>query len=53
MRLLNHVLIAIAEYHGTCVLKFENLKWSRQSPKRNTGGYLAFWQTHWLFSQVQ
>ncbi|MGV9170972.1 MAG: zinc ribbon domain-containing protein [Promethearchaeia archaeon] len=19
----------------------------------NTGGYLAFWQTHWFFSQVQ
>lgn len=50
---LQHVIIAIAAYHKASVIKFENLKWSRHSKKREKGGWLSFWQTHWFFSQVQ
>jgi hypothetical protein len=53
VRLLNHVIVDIAEYHGASVIKFENLKWSKHSKKQKTGRRLSFWQTHWFFSQVQ
>jgi len=53
IRQLEHVIIAIAEYHGASVLKFEDLKWSRHSKKKKVGGWLSFWQVHWFFSQVQ
>lgn len=53
VRLLNHVIVEIAEYHGASVIKFENLKWSKHSKKQKTGRHLAFWQAHWFFSQVQ
>ena len=53
VRQLQHVIIAIAEYHGVTVLKFENLKWSRHSKKKDKGGWLSFWQVHWFFSQIQ
>ena len=53
MRLLNHVIVDIAEYHGASVIKFENLKWSKHSKKQKTGSRLSFWQTHWFFSQIQ
>lgn len=53
VRQLEHAIIAIAEYHGASVLKFENLKWSRHSKKKEVSGWLSFWQAHWFFSQVQ
>ncbi len=31
----------------------ENLRFSRHSKKRERGRYLAFWQTHWLFGQIE
>ena len=53
VRQLAHTIIAIAEYHSASVLKFENLKWSRHSKKKEVSGWLSFWQVHWFFSQVQ
>jgi IS605 OrfB family transposase len=53
VRQLGHAIIAIAEYHGASVMKFENLKWSQHSKKKNIGRWLSFWQVHWFFSQVQ
>jgi len=50
---LQHLILQIALYHNASLLKFENLKWSRHSKKKYVGSYLAFWQTHWFFSQVQ
>ncbi len=53
VRLLNHHIIAIANYHRASKIKMENLKFSKHSKKRERGKYLAFWQTHWLFGQIQ
>ena len=53
VRLLNHHVIAIAKYHGASSIKMENLKFSKHSKKKERGSYLAFWQTHWLFGQIQ
>lgn len=53
VRQLNHHIIAIACFHGASKIKMENLKFSRHSKKRERGNYLAFWQTHWLFGQIQ
>ena len=53
IHLLNHVILELATYHKVSEIHFENLKWSRHSRKSKAGKYLAFWQTHWFFSQVQ
>ena len=53
VRLLNHVIISIAEYHRASVIKFEDLRWARHEKKREKGKFMAFWQTHWFYSQVQ
>ncbi|MHA1491143.1 MAG: zinc ribbon domain-containing protein [Promethearchaeota archaeon] len=53
VRQLNHHVIAIAYFHGASKIKMENLKFSKHSKKRERGNYLAFWQTHWLFGQIQ
>ena len=53
VRLLNHNIIAIARHHGASKIKMENLKFSKHSKKRERGNYLTFWQTHWLFGQIE
>ncbi len=53
VRQLNYHIIAIACFHGASKIKMENLKFSKHSKKRERGNYLAFWQTHWLFGQIQ
>jgi transposase len=53
IHLLNHVILELATYHKVSEIHVENLKWSRHSRKSKAGKYLAFWQTHWFFSQVQ
>ena len=53
VRQIQHAIVAIATFHGAQVLKFENLRWSRHSRKKETGRWLSFWQVHWFFSQVQ
>ena len=53
VRLLNHHIIVIASFHGASKINMENLRFSRHSKKRERGRYLAFWQTHWLFGQIE
>ncbi len=53
VRQLNHTIMSIARYHRASVFKFENLKWARHGKKKDKGRFLAFWQTHWFYSQVQ
>ena len=31
----------------------ENLRWAKHSKKKDRGKFMAFWQTHWFYSQVQ
>ncbi|MBN2151072.1 MAG: transposase, partial [Candidatus Lokiarchaeota archaeon] len=35
------------------LLRFEDLSWSSHSAKRESGSWLASWQLHWFFSEVQ
>jgi hypothetical protein len=46
-------MIAACKHHGVKVLRFEDLSWSSHSSKRVSGAWLASWQVHWFFSQVQ
>ncbi|MHA1489044.1 MAG: zinc ribbon domain-containing protein, partial [Promethearchaeota archaeon] len=45
-------LLKIVIKHGVPIVKFEDLSWSKHTPKRKSP-YLAFWQVHWFFSQLQ
>jgi hypothetical protein len=47
------VIVKIAKHHQIDLILVENLKFSHHSKKREKGRFLAFWQTHWFFSQVQ
>ncbi|TFF89869.1 MAG: hypothetical protein EU548_05915 [Promethearchaeota archaeon] len=53
VRLLNHTILQIAQYHKASVIKCENLKWARHSKRKDIGTFLAFWQTHWFYAQIQ
>jgi hypothetical protein len=46
-------IVAACKHHGVGLLRFEDLSWSRHSGKRVSGPWLATWQVHWFFSQVQ
>ncbi len=46
-------IVAACVYHEVKLLRFEDLSWSSPSAKRETGSWLASWQVHWFFSQVQ
>jgi transposase len=46
-------IVAACKHHGVEMLRFEDLSWSRHSAKRVSGAWLASWQVHWFFSQVQ
>ncbi len=46
-------IVAACRHHGVEVLRFEDLSWSSHSAKRVSGAWLASWQVHWFFSQVQ
>ena len=45
--------VAACVYHGVEVLRFEDLSWSSHASKRECGSWLASWQVHWFFSEVQ
>ncbi len=45
-------LLRIALKHGVFTVRFEDLSFSKHSPKRKKP-YLTFWQVHWFFSQLQ
>jgi hypothetical protein len=42
----------LAEYHNVSVIKFEDLKWSKHSKKRDTGFYLTQNQMHFIHGQI-
>ena len=46
-------IVAACVHHGVGLLRFEDLSWSSRSSKRESGSWLASWQVHWFFSQVQ
>jgi len=50
---VGHFIYEIAKYHQVNVIKFEDLSWSVHSKKKDRGQFLAKWQIHWLFSQMQ
>ncbi|MBD3215057.1 MAG: transposase [Candidatus Lokiarchaeota archaeon] len=50
---LSGLIVKIAKYHNVKRIKFEDLRWVKHRKKQRTGKFLAFWQTHWFFSQVQ
>ncbi|MHA1658882.1 MAG: zinc ribbon domain-containing protein [Promethearchaeota archaeon] len=45
-------LLKIAIKHGVSTVKFEDLSFAKLTPKRKSP-YLAFWQVHWFYSQLQ
>jgi transposase len=46
-------IVAACKHHGVGLLRFEDLSWSSRSAKRVSGAWLATWQVHWFFAQVQ
>ncbi len=46
-------IVAACVRHGVELLRFEDLSWSSHASKRESGSWLASWQVHWFFSQVQ
>jgi len=50
---LNNYINKIAAYWKVSAIKVEDLRWASHSKKRDAGKFLAFWQTHWFYSQVQ
>ncbi len=46
-------IVAACMHHEVKLLRFEDLSWSSHSAKRESGSWLASWQVHWFFSQVQ
>ncbi len=43
----------IAKHHKVNIIKFEDLSWVTHSKKKDCGKFLAKWQVHWIFSQMQ
>ncbi len=46
-------IVAACVHHGVELLRCEDLTWSSHSAKQESGSWLASWQVHWFFSQVQ
>jgi transposase len=46
-------IVAACLHHGVGLLRFDDLSWSSHSAKRVSGAWLATWQVHWFFSQIQ
>ena len=46
-------IVAACVHHGVGLLRFEDLSWSSHAAKREVGPWLASWQVHWFFSEVQ
>jgi transposase len=53
VNLLGNCLLTIARFWNVSTIKMEELRWVKHSKKRDAGKFMAFWQTHWFFSQVQ
>lgn len=50
---LNNYVLKIAGFWKVSAIKVEDLRWATHSKKRDAGKFMAFWQTHWFYSQVQ
>jgi ribosomal protein L37E len=50
---LNNYVVKIAGFWKVSAIKVEDLRWATHSKKRDVGKFMAFWQTHWFYSQVQ
>ena len=50
---LNNYVLKIASFWKVSAIKVEDLRWATHSKKQDTGKFMAFWQTHWFYSQVQ
>jgi len=50
---LNNYVLTIARFWGVSTIKMEDLRWAKHSKKQDAGKFMAFWQTHWFYSQVQ
>ena len=46
-------LLAVLQYHHVNVLRLEDLSWAKHARKQEVGYFLATWQVHWFFAQVQ
>jgi len=51
--LVARAITDIAVYHKLSYVIFEDLKWSRNSKKKDVGKFLAYWQVHWFYSRIQ
>lgn len=51
--LVNHFTIQIAKFYNVSKIKVEDLRFAKHSKKSDSGKFMAFWQVHWFFSQVQ
>lgn len=45
--------VAVCEHERVQVIRMEDLSWSKCSSKKKVGLFLATWQVHWFYSQVQ
>lgn len=52
-KFVSHFIYEIARYYHVSIIKFEDLSWSTHSKKKDSGKFIARWQVHWLFSQMQ
>jgi len=50
---LNNYILKIASFWNVSAIKVEDLRWATHSKKRDAGKFMAFWQAHWFYSQVQ
>jgi len=50
---LNNYVVKIACFWKVSAIKVEDLRWATHAKKRDAGKFMAFWQTHWFYSQVQ
>lgn len=46
-------IVAVCAFHGVQLLRLEDLRWARHSKKYKVGYFLATWQVHWFFGQIQ
>jgi len=46
-------LLAVLQHHQVDVLRVEDLSWAKHARKQEVGYFLATWQVHWFYAQVQ
>ncbi|MHA2367974.1 MAG: transposase [Candidatus Hodarchaeales archaeon] len=46
-------ILAVAQHHQVRRIRFEDLSWARHSAKADSGYWLATWQVHWFYAQIQ